>query len=119
MESLGKKIIELRQSRHITQANLARQINVTKAMMSKYENDVNVPKADVLGRIAEVLGTTSDYLLGLEEALPESLPSNGKVRLHGEEFELLLLYRSLSDENKLRVHERALTLNEYQKEATK
>lgn len=118
MENLGQKIVELRRARDITQVDLANRINVTKAMMSKYENNINVPKADVLGRIALALATTTDYLLGLEDALPDTAP-DGKVRLHGEEFALLKLYRGLSDGNKARVHERALALTESQEASQK
>lgn len=110
MENLGAKIVKLRQARGISQANLANQIDITKAMLSKYENNVNIPKADALGRIAAALGTTSDYLLGLEEPLPKTAPNDGRVRLHSDEYEFLQLYRSLSAENRLRIHERALTL---------
>lgn len=116
MDSLGLKIIKLRQTKDITQVNLAKQINITKAMLSKYENDINIPKADVLGRIAQALGTTTDFLLGLEEALPESLPGDGKVRLHSDEYKLLQVYRKLSAENRIRIQERALSLNEQQNE---
>lgn len=119
MDSLGLKIIKLRQSKDITQVNLAKQINITKAMLSKYENDINIPKADVLGRIAHALGTTADFLLGLEEALPESLPDDGKVHLHSDEYKLLQLYRTLSAENRIRLQERALSLNERQNEENK
>jgi transcriptional regulator with XRE-family HTH domain len=52
----------LRRTRTITQADLARIVGVTQETMSKYERGVIVPSADMAALIAAVLGSTAQAL---------------------------------------------------------
>lgn len=55
----------LRQAKGLTQKQLAMQLNVTKSVISAYENGFRYPSYDVLIKIASVFSTTTDYLLGV------------------------------------------------------
>ena len=63
---LGEKISEMLQKRGIQQKELAEQIGITEAAMSRYIAGTREPKPDVIANMATALHTTSDYLLGIE-----------------------------------------------------
>ena len=60
---LGNRLCSLRQEKGLTQKEVSDRIGITKAMLSKYENGRNIPRADVLADLADVLETSTDYLL--------------------------------------------------------
>ena len=49
--------------RHMTQKELAHKAQVTESAMSHYIKGDRIPRSSVLARIADSLGTTSDYLM--------------------------------------------------------
>ncbi|MFS1513603.1 helix-turn-helix domain-containing protein [Chengkuizengella sp. SCS-71B] len=63
--SMGKKIKELRKKRGLSQDDLAEHLGMTRANVSNYERDKNkyLPSSSLM-KIADVLGVSSDYLLG-------------------------------------------------------
>ena len=42
MNTIGSRILNLRADKDIKQSDLANQIGITKSMLSKYENDINI-----------------------------------------------------------------------------
>lgn len=106
MKKLGSRIVGLRQELNITQISLAKSVGITKSMLSKYENDINIPKADVLGEIATRLNTSTDYLLGKTTNPAPVKKSDTWIQLRNDEYELLTSYRQLSNENRVRIQER-------------
>ena len=62
-KEFGDRLAELLKSRKMTQKKLAEKAGVTEAAMSHYIKGDRVPRASVLARIAENLGTTSEYLM--------------------------------------------------------
>lgn len=64
---LSVRLRELRTTRKLTQAQVARSVGVTRAVISAYETDIRQPSYDVLIRLALLYGVTTDYLLCLEE----------------------------------------------------
>lgn len=62
----GEKLKELRQIKNLTQLELSNRLHVTKSMISAYENGIRYPSYDVLIKIANLFGVTTDYLLGLD-----------------------------------------------------
>lgn len=67
MENLGAKIRALRIAAGLTQPQLAEMVGVSKSVISFWENDINEPKASYLKILANCLGVSADYLLGLED----------------------------------------------------
>ncbi len=51
------------QKKNMTQKDLAAKAGVTEAAMSHYLKGDRTPRASVITRIAEALGTTVDYLM--------------------------------------------------------
>lgn len=52
----------------MTQTDFANRLGVTGASVSAYENGTRLPSYDVLIRIANVLGVSTDELLGRKES---------------------------------------------------
>lgn len=61
---LGEQIKKLRIAKNLTQSELSRRVNVTKATISAYENDTRQPSYRVLIKIAQLFNVSIDNLLG-------------------------------------------------------
>ncbi len=66
-QTLGKRIMQHRKDMGLTQDQLAEKLGVTAQAVSKWENDLSCPDINMLPRLAEVFGTTTDALLGHEK----------------------------------------------------
>ena len=64
---LNQRIRLLRQSRIISQVELAKRLNVTKQSVSNWENDNIQPSIEMLLKIAEFFSVSTDYLLARDE----------------------------------------------------
>jgi transcriptional regulator with XRE-family HTH domain len=62
MLDFSQRLKQLRRDRHLTQAQVAKRIGVTAAMVSSYE-DIRLPSYEVKVRLADLFGVTVDYLL--------------------------------------------------------
>lgn len=60
--SIGSRIKELRENKHITRNEFAEMIGVTIGAVSNYENDVSSPKEPILFKIIEVLECEPNYI---------------------------------------------------------
>ena len=60
----GKKINELRKTKNVTQEELAAELGVTAAAVSKWENGYTLPDILMLCALADYFGVTTDELLG-------------------------------------------------------
>ena len=61
---IGKRILGLLEQKDLTQRELAKLLGVTEVSVSRYISGKHAPTADILSKMAEVLNTTTDYLLG-------------------------------------------------------
>lgn len=68
MNRIGERIREYRLSIKMTQADFASRLGVTGAAVSAYENGNRLPSYEVLVKVANILGTTTDALLGRQGA---------------------------------------------------
>lgn len=108
----GERIAARRDELGLKQYQVAEQIGVTKTTMSKYENNVNIPNADILARLASVLRTSTDYLCGITD---NSAPLGEKwVCTDSVDESLITVIKKLNHDNQLRLAERAETLLEKQ-----
>jgi len=63
MSDLGKRVIELRKKKGLSQSDLAKQVGISYAQVGRYETKGAQPPAEVLKKIADALDTTVDYLI--------------------------------------------------------
>lgn len=66
---VGKRIKELRIKKGLSQQQLGEIIGVTKVSVCGYENGSRLPSLEVFEAMAELFGTSTDYLLGREIAI--------------------------------------------------
>ena len=62
----GSRLRELRRRKKMTQAQVAKRLNLSKTAVSGYENNTKTPSVDVLIQLSILYGVTTDYLLGLD-----------------------------------------------------
>ena len=67
MLSLNENIKKLRIARGLNQVEFAKTLCVTKQCVSNWENDNVVPSIDMLCKLADFFGVSTDYLLGRSE----------------------------------------------------
>ena len=61
--TMGDRIKEIRKKRHLTQEQLAEQVDVTVEYISQLERGLSTPSLQVFVKILEVLDASADYLL--------------------------------------------------------
>ena len=64
---LNQRILELRTARRISQVKLGEILGVSKQSVSNWENDNIQPSIEILMKLAEYFGVSTDYIMGLEE----------------------------------------------------
>ena len=71
--NLGKTILELRKAKNVTQEDMAAELGVTAAAVSKWENDYTLPDILMLCAIADYFQVTTDELLGRKRATKKAM----------------------------------------------
>ena len=60
--SIGRRIVELRKAINLTQNQLAKEMEVSRQAVSKWETDQTIPDALNIIRLAEILDSDIEYL---------------------------------------------------------
>ncbi len=68
------RVKERRTRSGYSQADLAARLHVNQTAVSQWERGLTTPSASTLIKVCEILGATSDYLLGVS---PQSAPPKG------------------------------------------
>jgi transcriptional regulator with XRE-family HTH domain len=84
----GQRIAQLRETRGLTQSELAHKLGIKRAALSHYEQNRREPEYLILLRFANVFNVSTDYLLGKEtvnilELTSLSLTDNFVLRVDG------------------------------------
>ena len=77
--TLGKNIKTFRKNKGLTQEELAELLNITPQAVSKWESENGLPDVSMLIPLAQVLGVTTDTLLGYD-SLSENEALISRVR---------------------------------------
>ena len=64
----GSRLKELRDSKSMTQSQLAEVLGVSQQAVGKWERETASPNDEMLKKIAALFFTTTDYLLGYDDA---------------------------------------------------
>jgi transcriptional regulator with XRE-family HTH domain len=74
--TLGERVLIWRRRRNLTQQGLADAVGVAKNTISRLEQGgITDLRGQAIAKLAQVLGVSTDYLLGLDE--PEQAASHG------------------------------------------
>lgn len=79
MSVLQVRIRELRETKGLSQEQLAQEVDTSQRQISKYENGKQEPTAHVLFSLADALDTTTDYLLGRTNIRDRPLRNEGDL----------------------------------------
>ena len=61
--TFGERLSDLLKEKNMQQQTLAQKAGVTEAAVSHYVKGDRIPRASVMARIADSLGTTSEFLM--------------------------------------------------------
>lgn len=64
---LSKRLKELRIEKGLTLKQVSSALNLTLSAYSNYEQGIREPSVEIIKRICNFFGVSSDYLLGLED----------------------------------------------------
>lgn len=78
LETFAERLLKAREDKHITQQELADKLYITRQCLSRYENAEREVKISTLLDIANVLGVSTDYLLG-RTGIPTNNPDMKKA----------------------------------------
>jgi repressor LexA len=92
--SFSELLKQCRKKQGISQAELASKLGVTQQAVGKWESGKSSPDPSTVARIAELLNTTADYLLGLYRPVRLS-------EVEAEQKEILKIVRRLADEGQI------------------
>ena len=90
---LGSKITELRKSKDWSQNELAKQLDVSREIVGRYERNDAVPSIEIAKRIAQTFEVSLDYLVGIT-----------KQEINNQTLKRLYEIDNLSPENKSLVY---------------
>lgn len=74
-ESIAQRLARIRRERGFTQVELAQRLGVAQPVVSDYERGELRLHGQLIVRLSEILGVSSEELLGLKKA-----PSNGAIK---------------------------------------
>ena len=89
---LYQRIRELRETKGVLQAEVAKYLNVTRASYSAYETGKRQMNYETLCLLADYFEVSTDYLLGRQDAVPSFLSD--------EERNIIAQYRTLGEYSK-------------------
>ena len=64
---VADRIKYLRESKNYTQADLAKQLGITRSSVNAWEMGISVPSTQYIVELAAIFKVSTDYLLGVNE----------------------------------------------------
>ncbi|GIN14017.1 hypothetical protein J26TS2_38840 [Shouchella clausii] len=75
MHSFGSKLKQLREEQGFSQEQLAKELNVSRQAVWKWETDKGLPDIQNIVRLSELFDVSTDYLLKESELIAEPTPA--------------------------------------------
>ena len=76
MGAFAERLKKVRESQGLSQRAIALATGITPAQISRYEAGLQSPTEDAIRKIAQFLGVSADYLLGLTD---DPIPKSGEL----------------------------------------
>lgn len=64
---IGERIKQLRISRNMTQASVAKKLGITRAGVNAWEMGISTPSTQYIIKLSLLFDISSDYILGLQQ----------------------------------------------------
>ncbi|MBP1990286.1 helix-turn-helix domain-containing protein [Paenibacillus eucommiae] len=85
MQTVGQRLRFMRKKKKMTLMDMAEAIGSAKSTYAAYESGFRSPQLDTISQISQILGTSSDYLLGItDDPYQSTISSNAKDFLKSE-----------------------------------
>lgn len=102
MNDFGEKVVMLLNKNNMTQRELACRVGIAEVSLSRYISGDRIPKGPIIFSIANVLHTTTDYLLNSESNKNESYGIDRSIisksiEYYGEEIQSTVCMEECSE----------------------
>ena len=84
-QDLGKRIRKLREDAHMSQAELARELQVSRQAVSRWESGSSVPDASIVSDLCRALGVKYESVFGAFESGEGAASADESIQTAGEE----------------------------------
>lgn len=108
MATIGERITKLRKELKLNQKQLAQKIDITEASLSRYENNLREPRAEIISKMSEILNCSTDYLLGLTDIKVHFLD----LKSEGDNNRKFVNYKKAEEKIKNRLIEENILLDD-------
>lgn len=110
---MGQRIAFLRKEKNMSQSETAKYLNISTSALSMYETGNREPNNELLSKLADFFGVSTDYLLGRESPKNNSLNWQDLGMAYGGRIpdDLKDMYRAIAEEY-VRKHPDALDKND-------
>ena len=88
-ESLGERLARFRRERGLTQVELAQRLGVAQPVVSDYERGELRLHGQLIVKLTQILGVSSEELLGLKKLAPNGAIKNRRLLRRLQEIERL------------------------------
>lgn len=80
---IADRIKQLRTSNNITQAALAKKLNITRSSVNAWEMGISIPSTTYIVELSQLFKVSTDYLLGLSSntTLDVSMLSDKEIQI--------------------------------------
>lgn len=91
---VADRIKQLRVSNNMTQADLAKKLNITRSSVNAWEMGISTPSTTYIVELSQLFKVSTDYLLGLSNniTLDVSMLSNREIQML---YELVQYFKEL------------------------
>lgn len=114
MTTVSERLIFLMENMDMKQTELAERIGISKQSLYKYLHCKCEPRAEIIARMAKVLHTSADYIVGLTNDSAPRVTDESHEKSMQLESDVICKFRRLSREDRIRIEERIDLLLEIQ-----
>ena len=119
--TLGESLKKIRKQYKMTQEDIAKLLGISRSGYTYYETGKTVPSVEMLKKLATMYDTTIDDVVGMPQKKSVSGKSVAETNFMGEgidplmymkkeEKTLIMAFRLLSDEEKKKLTDEAITM---------
>lgn len=70
---VADRIKSLREQKSMTQADLAKQLGITRSSVNAWEMGISVPSTQYIVELSQIFNVSTDYLLGVQTSATVSI----------------------------------------------
>ena len=106
MTTVAERLTYLMDRLDMKQTVLAERVGISKQSLYKYLHCKCEPRAEIIAKMATVLNTTADFIVGLTNNPHPNQYNREAEEQASKETELIAKFNKLSIENQIRIRER-------------